>query len=259
MKTKQVRVAMAACMALALAQGASASLLVGFYSFNGIKPVLPTDEVADYSQPNISGWITSPLQASQGSGGSYDGTYGNIIPTNQSPAVLVPPGDGSGTIRSTTAFESTLTMWIQNNSGLAVPLDYLVFDAAEVPHSDVLVHQKMSLTMVSGLSETKLLLKSGSGLTAYDMPVEEYTSGNDFQDYFADLRGVFLDPGQTLEFRFTAVQEVYAPGEEPYYVVDTLWVDNIAISAIPEPASALSLGLVLATGLMVRSRRKPVA
>jgi hypothetical protein len=83
----------------------------------------------------------------------------------------------------------------------------------------------------------------------YALPIT--TSQNNYNDYSARL-GLTLGTGETVAFMFSGLT-VSNPGS---YLPKSLYVDNVGITAIPEPGSVLGLGCVLASGLMLRSRRK---
>lgn len=255
MKMKRLNVGLLAAVALALAQGANAALLVGFYDFRpGTKPITPTDDPADYTAPGYRGWVFSPEQATQGDGGSYDTTYGNSgISTGESPVPQVPPGNGSGTIRTiadpSNPLYSVLTFWVENTQtagSLTLPLDKLYFDAAE-PDNGGVINQLLKVSW----STTGDLLTS----TPLAPPIEVIaeTAGNVYTGYALDISTLTLGPGEKIAFLFTSDHKAGSGN----YDSDTIWVDNVGITAIPEPSSVLGLGCVLASGLMLRNRRKP--
>lgn len=265
MKTKRLNVGLLAAMALALTQGANAALLVGFYDFRpGTKPINPTDDPAEYMEPGYKGWVHSPEQSTQGDGGCYEGTYGNSgISTGEIPGPGLSPGNGSGTIRTipdpSNPLFSVLTFWVQNTGIYDYPLEYLFFDAAE-PANGGVTNQLLKVSW----SRTGDLLTStpfwdDNPLTPKPSPIEVVaeTAGNIYQGYRYDLRNyplLTLAPGESVAFLFTSDHKIGSGN----YDSDTIWIDNVAITAIPEPSSILGLGCVLASGLMLRNRRKPV-
>ena len=252
MTTIRLKVGLLAA-ALAFSQGANASLLIGFYDFRpGAKPMIPTDDPAEYAAVGSRGWVESPEQATQGDGGSYDATYGNSgIPTGEIPSPQLPPGNGAATIRSipdpSNPLFSVLTFWVENTGTLAIPLGKLFFDAAE-PDSGGVVNQVLKVSW----SPTGDLATSIPLAPPIDVIAE--TAGNIYVGYSLSLAGFMLDPGNKIAFLFTSD---YVPASGNYNS-DTIWIDNVGISAVPEPGSVVGLGCVLAAGFMLRHRRRPV-
>lgn len=271
MKKRRLNVGLLAAVALAVTQGANAALLVGFYDFRpGTKPINPTDDPAEYKAAGYNGWVYSPEQSTTGDGGCYNGVYGNSdlgapygpsgISTGETAAQLLPPGNGAGTIRTipdpSNPLFSVLTFWVTNTGTIDYPLEYLFFDAAE-PDNGGVVNQllKVSWSRTGDLA-TSTPFWDDNPLTPKPPPIEvvAQTAGNLYQGYRFDISSLTLAPGEKLAFLFTADHKIGSGN----YDSDTIWVDNVAITAIPEPSSVLGLGCVLASGLMLRNRRKPV-
>lgn len=280
MKSKRINVGLAAAVAIALVQSASASVLVtGFFNFIGsqgqeLKPVSATDKPADYMNPDyagVSGWVTSPRQATQGDNGSWDTTYGNgpsTLPTQPawgySNVVAAPSqGDGMGRIRAQGSIPgpgqgqpdySVLSFWI-TNTGDPLPLDRIYFDLASNPPIGSLNQTVLTKYYMGAFNPAASNTWWNLG-TTYGNPAG-YGLGatstlNAYNDYSASLAGLILGTGDTMAFMFSGYLAIN-PGN---YVPNAINVDNVGITAIPEPGSVLGLGCVLASGLMLRSRRK---
>lgn len=261
-----MNVVLAAVLAISLAQSASASLLIaGFYKFENKKPTTMTDDPAEVTVPGVSGWVTSPRQASQADNGSWDTTYGNGPSTlpNQPPLGYSVLGDGMGSIKTQGTVPPTgqpdysvLAFWVMN-TGSPLPLDRIYFDLATNPPGGSTNQTVLGKYWTGAFnSATPLALTWALG-TAFG-PAAGYglgatTTQNDYNDYSAKLAGLILGTGETMAFMFTG----YLANNPGNYQPSAIYVDNVGITAIPEPGSVLGLGCVLASGLMLRSRRKP--
>jgi hypothetical protein len=203
--------------------------------------------------PGITAWMESPIQASQGSGGSFDGFYGDCLSTTdpvpgnlgapQDPAVNVSIGDGAATIRSIQgSFASTLTFFFTNNTPFDLELVNLCFDIADISDTPV-EKNRYSLNQVVGTTIDTLVTNRPVGVT---------TTNVDYLNQSIPL-SLILPAGGTVGYEFTADIDPQLP-----YPADTVWLDNLALftSAIPEPGSVLGLGCVLASGLLLRNRRR---
>jgi hypothetical protein len=264
MKTKRINAGLFAAVALALTQAGNASVMIGWYAFNGSKPLQATDDTAEYigADPlysGVSGWVTSPLQATQGSGGSYDGDYGDGPSTSPNQSLpQLPPGDGSATVRKLDAGAlsaySVLTFWVTNTGTSGIPLETLYFDAAEPPpagNADQLLFARIWENATFDPNASATWWGMGTPLGS-DIAVQGETTANDFVGYSRSLAGRTLDAGETIAIMFNG--RIADPNNP--YDSNTIWIDNVAINAIPEPGSVLGLGFVLASGLMFRNRRK---
>jgi hypothetical protein len=252
--------------------------LAGFYQFDGTKarpgtPPTMSNIMADIWLPGITAWMISPIQATQGNNGSYDGTYGLGFSTTdpvagasgspQSSTGTSAPGDGAATIRGTSAFKSNLGFYFRNDTQAEIPLGYFCFDIADIA-SGANEHNRFDVNMFVGTLDPNntytlpttspgymsSVFTSSTQTSLYSSQPVVGTRTNDYMDYCKLLDPVVLAPGETVMFEFSVVQT------QGIYAVDTVWVDNIALTAIPEPGSVLGLGCVLASGLLLRNRRR---
>lgn len=250
---------MAAIAALVLAQSANAALLAGFYDFIGDKAVVDpgsgiSNETPETWMPGITAWMESPLQASQGSGGSFDGTYGpgpsttdaGVIAGNmgvaQSPAVNISIGDGAATIRTIEGtFASTCTFFFRNDTTTDIPLAGLAFDIADISNTPV-EKNRYTLSVILDTMMVEIVSNRSVGVTS---------DNHSYMNEMIDLTEYVLGAGETIGFEFKAD---ITPGFQ--YPADTIWLDNVALLGIPEPSGVLGLGCVLASGLLLRNRRR---
>ena len=95
-----------------------------------------------------------------------------------------------------------------------------------------------------GTSGAWVSLANFSPVVGFDHTVTPGTEF-DFSDYSLSLIGAVpvLGSGSTIQFAF----------------IGSGAIDNIAITAIPEPAGLLALACVLGSGLMLRSRPRTAA
>lgn len=223
MNTKLFSAALLASAAFTLAPTADASLLVGWHDFDGVA----NSESPDYVASGFSG-TTLEGTFSVSNGGSNDGYYG-------SSSIPVPTNNGYARIWENKPFTFSLT----NNSGLAVPLGTLFFDAASLDSSQVL-----TVTYQIGANSASLLGKTTT-------PIAASGAGGasvNYSDFAFSLIGVgLLNIGETITFFVD------------YANYDGARIDNIAITAIPEPAGLLALACLLGSGLMLRSRPRMAA
>ena len=80
-----------------------------------------------------------------------------------------------------------------------------------------------------------------------------WTAAADFTDFGLSLLGVTLANAETIKFTFSIDPGAGATSSE------TIRLDNIALTAIPETASAMALALLIGGGLMTRNRRNAAA
>ncbi len=241
-------------LALAGAQGSGASVLAGFFQFDGDKsfgPPNPRTDYADEVMSGIAGWIESPAMASGGGGGSMDGHYGNSgIAVGTAPSW----GDGYGAIKvypnvnqdTTATGSSVLKFSMTNNTGYSINLAGLYFDAAA---STGQIDRFVQIDFITLLGTTPL--------GAYG-PLDP-TAPQDFGDYSVSLGNYLMANSETVSLVFTA------PAGSPVGTVT--WIDNVAVSdsfsppvGVPDSGNALALlGVAFAglTGLqrLTRSRR----
>jgi hypothetical protein len=212
----------ASALLFAFSHSASATLLVGFNQFDATT----ASEAHDVAATGFSGVVTKGAQPSVNTGGSNDGFYGNSTIT---------AGANNGYAR---ILDSDLTFSLTNSSGSSIQLDKLFFDAAiQSGAGTVSVKYKIGAGPLVALSPASVTNNTASG--------DPGLSAN-YGDFALNLLGVpLLNVGQVISFVFNA-----SPNAR---------IDNVAISAIPEPASLLALGCVLGSGLMLRNRRiKPI-
>lgn len=231
MNTKLFSAALLASAAFTLAPTASASLLVGWYDFNNTS----APESADVNATGFSGSFAKPVTP-RDVGGDNGGGSGLFYGDSG-----IASGSGNdGFLRTGAGYGAALTL--QNNSGSAVTLDSLFFDAALKFNASLGVSYRM------GTSGTWLSLANFSPVLGFDASITPGTEF-DFSDISLSLIGAVpvLGSGNTIQFAFVA---------------GTGAIDNIAITAItaiPEPAGLLALACLLGSGLMLRSRPRMAA
>ncbi|MEN9975063.1 MAG: hypothetical protein RLZZ282_1069 [Verrucomicrobiota bacterium] len=207
-------------------QNASATLLVGFYDFDSNA----TTESADYALMGFSGTVVKNAEASVTNGGSNDGFYGNTV----SPGFVgLNPGTNDGYLRSISGGDPVFRF--TNDSAASTSLSSLLFDAASQSGGSAFqVDYRTTASPVTwaGLFNTGSMpvVAGGSGVSA------------DYNDFAASLVGITLSAGEWIEFRFDGT-----PNGR---------IDNIALVAIPEPASLLALGCLMGSGAFLRQRRR---
>lgn len=226
-----------AAAAVAASQGAgAASVLAGFYDFNGVKGSYPPpNEPANELTAGFLGWVESPDQASSGGGGDLDGVYGN---SGISVAVPAPSfGDGYASVRMYSSGSSKLSFKLTNNTGYSVDLTNLYFDAAA---STGQIGRHVQIDFVTPFGTTPL--------GVFGDPVNGLVSSSpqNFDDFGVSLGNYLMAAGETVSFVFSA------PAGSQLGTV--LWIDNVAI--VPEPGSLMALGCMVITGLFYRGRRK---
>ncbi len=204
-------------------QIASATLLVGFYDFDGNS----NPEAADYAISGFTGTVSKDGVGSIDLRGSTNGSYGGQ--TFEAPAVNPAVNDGYLKV-----INSDLTFTIFNNTGNDSPLTSLLFDAASPSGSaQFTVSYSIGGGAFQTLTPTPLTANVVSG------PANSSTS---YGAYLLDLTGLTLSALSSADFVFSAGPEVR--------------IDNVAFSAIPEPGSLMALGCVLGSGLLLRSRSR---
>ncbi|MEO0018947.1 MAG: hypothetical protein RLZZ522_2230, partial [Verrucomicrobiota bacterium] len=243
MKLKQINVGLAAAVAITLVQSVSASVVVaGFYSFENMKPVTSTDDTVDYINPDyagVSGWVTSPRQASQADNGSYDTTYGggsSTLPSQPGWGYSNIPGvpsagDGMGNIKAQGEIPaqgqpdySVLSFWV-TNTGDPLPLDRIYFDLAANPPAGSESQRVVTKYYIGAFDPMQSdnywwgMGTSYGTVGGYALPIT--TSQNNYNDYSARL-GLILGTGETVAFMFSGLT-VSNPGS---YLPKSLYVDN---------------------------------
>ncbi len=226
MKTKYRSAALIASAVLTLAPAAQASLLVGWYDFVEGGSI----ESADVNATGFSGSFAKAV-TSRDLGGDNGGGSGLFYGDSG-----IASGSGNDGFLRTGANDST-RLTLLNNSGSAVTLDSLFFDAALRYNGSLGVSYRM------GTSGAWVSLANFSPVVGFD-PV---AGGQfDFSDFSLSLIGAVpvLGSGNTIQFAFNGGSGA---------------IDNIAITAIPEPAGLLALACLLGSGLMLRSRPRAIA
>jgi hypothetical protein len=236
MNTSLFRSTLLALAALALPYTASAMLLVGWHDFDATsddESSEPGSTAVDFSG-NLN--KNSPSQGLGGDNGGGSGIfYGN--------SNLASGSGDDGTVRVPTGGTGA-TFSMTNSSGSAVSLDTLFFDATESSTITVL-----TVAYRIGVAGAFTTLASYNTLN----PTGDSSNITDLQANFSDLSiSLLAIPSlldtQTIQFRFT----VGGSGQGAR-------LDNIAITAIPEPASLIALACVLGSGLFLRQRPRQFA
>lgn len=219
MKKAAFQSALLATIALALPQAANATLLVGFHDGS-------TPANKDAGSPDFTGSITG--SSNLAGWNSTDGTYG---PDSA-------PGVSGAPVATGTSFgfggsgPRTISMVVTNTSLTNYALGYLLFDFTN--DKGFPTNYAVSYSLSGGPSNVPLIPSTASAGTVVT------GNGLNWLDVSKFL-GITLNSLQTITFKFDTTNGGA--------------IDNIAISAIPEPASLLALGCVLGSGLMVRNRR----
>jgi hypothetical protein len=234
MKLSIFRDILIACAALVFAPASHAMLLVGWHDFDGTAD----PETPDYAAPGFSGTIPSPSILTKNTdsrdlGGDNGGVVGGPVfygnsniasgTGNDGAVRLIPSGSGA-------VFSMT------NNSGSAISLASLFFDATAASGTSVVVAYRIGAAAFQTLGTFSGLAVTG-----------DFTNpalAQDFSDLSQSLTGITVGHLQKIDFRFTT-----SSGAR---------LDNIAITAIPEPASLIALGCVLGSGLLMRRRPMPL-
>ncbi len=226
-------------------------VIIGWHSFDAIAS---TPEAPDRVSSGVSGRLIEGT-ASWHEGGSNDGIYGDsdvIYPPNGiSVPDSGPTGDGHARVRPRIpTANGFLQLEITNNRNYALPLHYLFFDMAEAlnlnPGLDLRleVYFGSTLGVAAGGPNDGQNVHIGNADTTTGTNSGDYS---DFTDFSFDLAGLSIGKGNTAYFTF------WYPGGQPQF---SLRLDNIAVTAIPEPGSLLALGGVIGAGLFIRRRNR---
>lgn len=218
----------AALLAFAAPSANATVLIAGFHKFNNNN----ASESADIVFPGWTATLTKAGIASVGNGGSTDGFYGNSD---------YAAGKNDGYLRANFYQAVTITLTRTSDPNPAHgTLENLYFDAA-------------TAIALQGVSATAGYRLPGDPQIYYFYPAAqpvpqvtpEGTPAN-YADFSYSLAGLpYLNIGDSIQFIFNGVPEVM--------------IDNIAITAIPEPGSALALGCLLGSGLLIRRNRRNLA
>jgi hypothetical protein len=227
MKTRAFFPSLIAAALLGAAQSSHAMLLVGWYNFENESS---SAETPDFAATGFSGTITKAGNSSS-TGGDDGGGQGIFYGDS-----TIPSGPGNdGFLRQGTSATGTRVS-MTNDSGAPVSLATFLFDAAATGSNRVI-----TVSYRIGTGDFSADIGSFTNL-----PVIGVLNSLDFADLSVSLAGIpTLGDGETIQFRFLTSPSVR--------------LDNIAITAIPEPASMLALGGIIGAGLLLRSRPRRIA
>lgn len=232
MKPSKFRVSLLTLAAIAFAPTSHAMLLVGWYDFDNTSG----DEAADVTATGFSGNLTKNTDSRSTGGDTGAGAPSGIFYGNST----IPSGtDNDGAVRLAHGSGSA-TFSMINTSGAAISLANLLFDATATNSSSVL-----ELVYRIGTNPFSLPV-TFTGLN----PTGSTAAGAqaDYTDLAFSLVGITVGNGQTIDFSFS-IPNGTTGGR----------LDNIAITAIPEPASVIALSLILGSGLFLRKRQSQPA
>ena len=247
MKAKLLTTFAVAGVSLGLIQGAGAASIVvaAFYNFgyttnpenyppNAVSANHPANP--NYFESGFSGGVVK-AKASWDIGGSSDVDLGDLD-TSVFTVPQVQGGDGHLRVGQdgTGHMAGASVVRVTNSSGMPWELDTLYFDAAaDIEEQEVLVWTSPDSVNWSFLFGTSVL----GPLTFVD-------SGGvgDFGDYNADLGMMTLADGASIYFKFALNTS------------NTARIDNIGVTAIPEPGSLLVFGSMLGAALVFRRRQR---
>lgn len=235
MKIRSFYTALAAVTFFNAAQSSHAMLLAGWHDFDGTV----NNEAADFAATGFSGsFITKGTvpESSDTDPSSIDGFYGpdsvaaGGVPTNQVAGM-------DGRIANANGVQVVL----ENLTSVSFPLNSLLFDAVQNGLGNIVTYNVSYLKSDGG---SGALVVPGNTIGSVLPP-----AGTGYFDFIVDLSGIFLDAGETITFTFNTSRPTGSNDGR---------LDNIAITAIPEPASVITLGCVLGSGLFLRNRRRPI-
>jgi hypothetical protein len=235
-------------VALALPQMASATVLVGYTNF-GASPDTSPNEVA-------TAGLTSSFASGGTAGtlyGSVDGYYGPDGGVSTQPT-QTDLSDGRVAIAHGAVFSVT------NGTSTNYALGSLLFDMGGTGNPGGLsTFEGLTYSIFQGVTllDSGDLLDDGRVKGANPSnPLTTITPGfgviyppapgnninlQDYSDFIADLSGLNLGLGERIEFTWNTGGPV-------------MRLDNIALTAVPEPGSLLALGFLVSSGLFLRSR-----
>ena len=234
-----------------------ATLLVGMNTFTGDASDNYSSTAGNYQFNNVhgdaggfSGVVSKtivqvdPLNPdrynakSSTTGGSTDGTYGNA---NFGAANPTTTANGYVKAAENTSFDGDTGLSVVTSHTYAdfkvtstwsgsMPLGGLLFDAA-------------SSSSVSDLTVTYTTNFGASGNASFSaLPSTPVGGSGNFANYALSLIGLTMTSGDWINFRFEGIQNVR--------------IDNMALTAVPEPSSLLALGCVIGSGAFLRMRRR---
>lgn len=222
MKRSNLRALLLAISVSAFPHTSSASiLLAGWYDFNGNNDPAAGSELA----PEAADVTFAGFSGNVDKGGQFSvGDGGSVSGFYGTSSIAASAGDdGYARVFSTSQLVFSLT----NDSGPAFQLDKLFFDA----------RNSNTFTVRYQLSGAPTAVELGTGTSA----------ATSYRDFSFDLvaYNISLLAGQTIDFIFTSPSGTQ--------------IDNLGITAIPEPASLLALGCLLGSGLVLRRRPSRLA
>ncbi len=233
--------------ALALPQVISATVLVGYTNFGSSPDMIPNESanpglVATIASGGISGNQFGSIDTYYGPDGGVSTlptqvgiSDGRVAVANQ--AVLsVTNGTSNSYALGSLLFDmggSTTQLPLATFTGLT----YSIFAGTSTIGSGSLFDNGR----LKGANPSNPLTTIAPGFgVVYPSGSDE--SAQDYSEFIADLSGFTLGVGQRIEFSWST------GGPD-------MRLDNIALTAIPEPGSLLALGFLVSSGLCLRSRR----
>ncbi len=254
MKTKKsplLTASMALVASLAFSQSSSASIIVlaGWYEFENLEnnPDLPNRAFPDVNEDGFeTSTARSGFSSTFSTGGDMttgmDSTYGN--------SDIVTGSDGlDGYLRGTEG--NNVVLNFLNNGTQSWPLRNLYFDAARCCELTVLEIIPTYYPAAGGQQPLDRMFIND--LVQTSLPTEPVVTDAVYDGRSYNLSGLRFGPGDRLNF-----QMVSTLGSSE--LRSNLFLDNVALTAVPEPGNFVAVGLLIGSGLMlrVRPRRKTV-
>lgn len=216
-----------------LPQFASATLLVGYSDFAFTSNI---DNTPNESLSGFSGVLTksSTLTDVTTTGGSSDGFYGPDSTLGGGVAI------GSGVLNPTNNGRiggvAGVTLTVTNGTLSAYALESLLFDGRRNGEANPTTYT-VSWSSPGGSGSQGGMAAVNGGGAPVTVP---------YDDFKVNLGSIILGVGQSIVFTWSATDV-------------SSRIDNIALTglnAIPEPASLLALGCLVASGALLRNRRR---
>ncbi len=224
MKNRTTLLFAAVAAAITINNASAGILIAGFHDFDAST----TAESADVTVSGVTATVNKPglpNVGSEGTNGSPDGTYGSGVDAQG--FVLPAAGVNDGYLYAAATSIVPLNIVIQNvSSGKDFILGSLLLD----------------MSAMDPLSELTVSYSLGSNSGSFPA----VTNTMDFSQEFS-FAGLLLPVGETLSIIFQSSSGL-------------IGIDNVALTAIPEPGSLAVLGCLVGSGVFLRSRsRKKVA
>ncbi|MCX6868827.1 MAG: hypothetical protein NTV46_22015 [Verrucomicrobia bacterium] len=214
-------------------QVASATLLVGYSDFAFTSNI---DNTPNESLSGFSGVLTksSTLIDVSTTGGSSDGFYGPDSTLGGGVAIGggVPNPTNNGRIGGVAG----VTLTVTNGTLAAYALESLLFDGRRNGEANPTTYT-VSWSSPGGSGSQGGMAAVNGGGAPVTLP---------YDDFKVNLGSIILGAGQSIVFTWSATDV-------------TSRIDNIALTgltAIPETASLLALGCLVASGALLRTRRR---